>query len=69
MALVGCGHMSGLWMRHGGPLAQMGCADRAPNILTVSEHRWIPRVVSILGSTDCHLAALACKRQVGDGRA
>ena len=29
-ALVGCGHVSGLLMRHGWPLALMLCADRVP---------------------------------------
>lgn len=29
-ALVGCGHVSGLLMRRGWPLALMLCADRVP---------------------------------------
>src|SRR5215831_20364715 len=29
-ALVGCGHVSGLLMRHGWPLALMLCADQVP---------------------------------------
>ena len=29
-ALVGCGHVSGLFVRHGWPLALMLCADRVP---------------------------------------
>jgi hypothetical protein len=29
-ALVGCGHVSGLWMRRVWPLALMLCADRVP---------------------------------------
>jgi hypothetical protein len=29
-ALVGCGHVSGLLMRHDRPLALMRCADRVP---------------------------------------
>src|SRR5260370_20251095 len=35
----------------------MGYADRVPNISVTSKHHWVPRVVPILGSTDCHLAA------------
>jgi hypothetical protein len=29
-ALVGCGHVSGLFVRRGWPLALMLCADRIP---------------------------------------
>ena len=32
-ALVGCGHVSGLLMRRGWPLALMLCADRLPIVL------------------------------------
>src|SRR5260370_2527187 len=63
--LVDCGHMSGpplsrgqaFVVRSARPLAQMGYADRVPNISVMSKHHWVPRVVPILGSTDCHLAA------------
>ena|SRR5437763_13801010 len=55
MVLVDCGHMSGLCVRHGWPLAQMGFADRIPNTNMMSEHRWVPRGVPILGPTDRHL--------------
>src|SRR5260370_40270536 len=40
----------------------MGCADRVPNMNVMSEHQWIPRVVPILGSTDCHLAVAVLAR-------
>jgi hypothetical protein len=64
--LVDCGHVSGLCVRSERPLAQMGCADRVPNIVAMSEHHWVPRGVPILGSTDRHLAAfLASARWVG----
>src|SRR5690348_2406191 len=54
--------------RHGWPLAQMGYADRVPNRDVMSVHRWIPRVVPILGPTDRHLAAvLASARERDDG--
>jgi len=44
----------------------MGCADRIPNTVAVCEHRWVPRGVPIVGSTDRHLAAvLASARQSG----
>jgi hypothetical protein len=33
-ALVGCGHVSGLLVRHGWPLALMLCADRVPIVST-----------------------------------
>ena len=63
--LVDCGHMSGLCVRRGWPLAQMGYADRVPNMKMVSEHHWVPRVVPILGPTDRHLAVvLASARAV-----
>src|SRR6516165_10793330 len=64
--LVDCGHMSGLCVRHGWPLAQMGCADRVPNTAVMSKkHHCVPRVVPILGPTDRHLAAvLASARAV-----
>jgi hypothetical protein len=63
--LVDCGHMFGLCVRHRWPLAQMGYADRVPNMAVMSKHRWIPRVVPILGPTDRHLAAvLASARAV-----
>ena len=62
--LVDCGHMSGLCARQW-PLAQMGYADRVPNMKVMSEHRWVPRGVPILGPTDRHLAAvLASARAV-----
>src|SRR6266852_8077080 len=35
----------------------MGYADRVPNMNVMSKHQRVPRVVPILGSTDCHLAA------------
>src|SRR5947207_14033956 len=35
----------------------MGYADRVPNMNVMSKHHWVPRVVPILGSTDCHLSA------------
>ena len=54
--LVDCSHMSGLFHAVGRPLAQMGYADRVPNIPVMSKHQWVPRVVPILGSTDYHLA-------------
>ena len=40
----------------------MGYADRVPNISVMSKHQWIPRVVPILGSTDCHLAVAVLAR-------
>ena len=57
-ALVDCGHMSGLCARHGWPLAQMGYADRVPNITAGSMPQRVSRGVPILGSTDRHLAAV-----------
>src|SRR5205823_2588003 len=71
--LVDCGHMSGLCVRHEWPLAQMGYADRVPNREVMSEHRWVPRVVPILGPTDRHLAVSlqapeAVVRVSGSGR-
>jgi hypothetical protein len=42
-----------------------GYADRVPNMAVMSKHRWVPRVVPILGPTDHHLAAvLASTRAV-----
>src|SRR5262245_44891642 len=38
-ALVGCGHVSGLLMRHGWPLALMLCADQVPILRTHSKMR------------------------------
>src|SRR6516162_2813879 len=38
-ALVGCGHVSGLLMRHGWPLALMLCADQVPILFTHSKMR------------------------------
>ena len=38
-ALVGCGHVSGLLMRHGWPLALMLCADQVPIQSTHSKMR------------------------------
>jgi hypothetical protein len=38
-ALVGCGHVSGLLMRHGWPLALMLFADRVPIESTHSKMR------------------------------
>ena len=38
-ALVGCGHVSGLLMRHGWPLALMLCADQVPIHRTHSKMR------------------------------
>jgi hypothetical protein len=50
----------------------MGYADRVPNKKVMSEHRWIPRGVPILGPTDRHLCCCPCKRQkavvTGSGR-
>src|SRR5229473_1920653 len=40
----------------------MGYADRVPNRAVMSKHQWIPRVVPILGSTDCHLAVAVLAR-------
>src|SRR5216684_3516326 len=57
IGLVDCGHVSGLCVRSDRPLAQMGYADRVPNIFAMSEHHGVPRGVPILGSTDRHLAA------------
>src|SRR5712692_8445264 len=50
----------------------MGYADRVPNRAVMSKHQWIPRVVPILGSTDCHLAAAVltrarCRWRAGSG--
>jgi len=57
--LVDCSHMSGLCVRHGWPLAQMGCADRVSNTAVMSKkHHRVPRVIPILGPTDRHLAAV-----------
>jgi len=38
-ALVGCGHVSGLLMRLGWPLALMLCADRVPIVFMHFEVR------------------------------
>jgi hypothetical protein len=38
-ALVGCGHVSGLLMRRGWPLALMLCADQVPIKSTHSKMR------------------------------
>src|SRR5262249_16913495 len=38
-------------------VAQMGYADQVPNMNVMSKHQRVPRVVPILGPTDCHLAA------------
>ena len=38
-ALVGCGHVSGLFVRRGWPLALMLCADQVPIQLTHSKMR------------------------------
>jgi len=38
-ALVGCGHVSGLLMRHGWPLALMLFADQVPIVSTHSKMR------------------------------
>jgi hypothetical protein len=38
-ALVGCGHVSGLFVRRGWPLALMLCADQVPIRLTHSKMR------------------------------
>jgi hypothetical protein len=38
-ALVGCGHVSGLLMRRGWPLALMLCADQVPILFTHSKMR------------------------------
>jgi hypothetical protein len=38
-ALVGCGHVSGLFARHGWPLALMLCADQVPIESTHSKMR------------------------------
>src|SRR5260370_11477329 len=40
----------------------MGYADRVPNMLVMSKHHWVPRVVPILGSTDYHLAVQVLAR-------
>ena len=63
--LVDCGHVSGLCVRSGRPLAQMGCADRVPKHFGDVAHHRVPRSIPILGSTDRHLAAfLASARRV-----
>jgi hypothetical protein len=54
-----------LCLRSDRPLAQMGCADRVPNIFAMSEHHWVPRGVPILGSTDRHLAGFLASARVG----
>ena len=38
-ALVGCGHVYGLFVRLGWPLALMLCADRVPIVSTHSKMR------------------------------
>src|SRR6202048_4357588 len=43
----------------------MGYADRVPNRAVVSEHKPVPRVVPILGSTDYHLAVAVLARSSG----
>ena len=63
--LVDCGHVSGLYVRSDRPLAQMGCADRVPNIVAMSEHHRVPRGVPLLGSTDRHLAAFLASARSG----
>src|SRR5262249_5759258 len=50
-ALVGCGHVSGLLMRRGKPLALMLCADRVPIKTTHFKVRWPKRVLPIPGTT------------------
>jgi hypothetical protein len=57
--LVDCGHVSGLGVRPCRPQAQMGYADRAPNITAGSTPQRVSRGVPILGSTDRHLAAIS----------
>src|SRR5262249_55574081 len=56
--LVDCGHVSGLGVRPCRPRAQMGYADRVPNITAGSTPQRVSRGVPILGSTDRHLAAV-----------
>src|SRR5215471_6366111 len=58
MGLVDCGHVSGLGVRPSRPQAQMGYADRVPNITAGSAPQRVSRGVPILGSTDRHLAAV-----------
>src|SRR5262249_22739945 len=50
-ALVGCGHVSGLLMRHGWPLALMLCADQVPIQSTHSEMRSPKWVLLLVGTT------------------
>jgi hypothetical protein len=53
-------YMSDLYARHGRRLVQTDCAARVPNTGMTSAHPRVPRGVPILGSTDCHLAAVFC---------
>ena len=56
---IACDHMSGLLSRSHMTAAKMGSATRVPNIVAVSEIRWVPRSVSRLGSIDhTHLPRL-----------
>src|SRR6516225_12079380 len=67
--LVDCGHMSGLCVRHGWPLAQMGCADWVPNTAVMSKkHHCVPRVIPILGTDRSPSCCCPCKRQSDDAR-
>jgi len=50
-ALVGCGHVSGLLVRPGWPLALMFWADRVPIESTHSKMLWPKRVLPTLGTT------------------
>ena len=56
---------AGFCARSERPLAQMGFTDRVPNRAVMSEHRWVPRVVPILGLTDRHLAAVLASARAG----
>jgi len=50
-ALVGCGHVSGLFVRRVRPLALMLCADRVPIKNTHFKVRWPKRVLPTHGTT------------------
>jgi hypothetical protein len=65
-ALVGCGHVSGLLVRHGWPLALMLCADWVPIGNTHSEMRRPMRVLPIPGTTLSALSS-SCPRQFFGG--
>ena len=55
MHAVGCCHVSGLFVRHGWPLALMRSAGSGPYQQRVPEALGGNRVFPTLGSTDCAL--------------